>query len=158
MIKTNAATELCITNRQEAIVVDWKADVGPDGKLVLDTLFIKLSCPPRDITLPELPTNVVPVVADKHYGYYSLPTGWSVPVERYQVKVVPNFAMTDYGAQGKTRVVNVVDLSNCRNHQAMYICLSRGSEASNTLIIGSFDASIIQGALSGYLRQEYRHL
>ena len=158
MIKMNAATELCVTNGQEAFVVDWKADLGPDGKLMLDTLFVKLCCPPQDITLPDLPTNVVPVVADKYYGYYSLPTGWVVPIERYQVKVVPNFAMTDYAAQGKTRPVNIVDLLNCRNHQAMYTCLSRGSEASNTLILGPFDASLIQGALSGHLRQEYRHL
>lgn len=74
------------------------------------------------------------------------------------MKVVPNFAMTDYAAQGKSRPVNVGDLLNCHNYQAIYMCLSRGSDASNTLILGTFDASIVQGALSGHLQQEYRHL
>jgi hypothetical protein len=33
-----------------------------------------------------------------------------------QVLVLPNFAMTNYASQGKTRDINVVDLNNCKDH------------------------------------------
>lgn len=66
--------------------------------------------------------------------------------------------MTDYALQGKTRDVNVIDLSHCQSHQAVYTCLSHSSVAANTLIVGQFDHTLIHGEVNGYLQQEFRHL
>jgi hypothetical protein len=71
---------------------------------------------------------------------------------------LPNFAMTDYSSQGRTRPENIVDLSNCRNHQSYYTCLSRSASADGTIILQGFDARQITGGASGYLRQEFRDL
>ena len=158
MIKTNAATELCVTNGQEGTVAGWDATESSDGRQVLLTLFVRLTNPPRDVQLPDLPLNVVPLVSDRVSGYYTLPTGYQIPLQRLQVRVLPNFAMTDYASQGKTRSVNVLDLSHCQSHQAVYTCLSRSADAANTLILSQFNTNLIRGEMSGYLRQEYRHL
>ena len=44
-----------------------------------------------------------------------MPNGKVLSISRDQIPLVPNFAMTDYNSQGRTRANNVVDLNNCRN-------------------------------------------
>ncbi|KAK7677027.1 hypothetical protein QCA50_019992 [Cerrena zonata] len=58
----------------------------------------------------------------------------------------------------ETRPFNVIDLNNCKNHQSVYTCLSRGSSAKGTLIIQGFSDQKVTGGLSGFLRQEFREL
>ena len=53
--------ELCITKGQEAIVVGWDARPGLYGHQILETLFVQLLNPPKDVTVGELPVNVVPI-------------------------------------------------------------------------------------------------
>ena len=72
--------------------------------------------------------------------------------------MLPNFAMTDYASQGKTRPYNVVDLSQARSHQSYYTALSRSATAAGTLILNSIHPSKITGGASGALRQEFREL
>ncbi|KAH7906415.1 hypothetical protein BJ138DRAFT_1016243 [Hygrophoropsis aurantiaca] len=158
MIRNNDATELCMTKGQEGNVVGWQCSVGSKGQRVLDTLFIELANPPSDVQLEGLPLNVVPIAK----------TSMTVPVRfqddtikhvvRQQVNVLLNFSMTDYTAQGKTRVYNVVDLQHCRNHQSYYTCLSRSASAEGTVIMQAFDQHKITGGASGWLRQEFRML
>ena len=81
-----------------------------------------------------------------------------VKIWRDQVPVVPNFAMTDFNSQSRTRSSNVVDIYNCRSHQSVYTCLSRGSTYDGTLIVQGFNPSKIQGGISGWLREEFRQL
>jgi hypothetical protein len=64
--------------------------------------------------------------------------------------------MTDYASQGKTREVNVVDIANSKNHQAVYTALSRGKLADSTLILRDFPTAKVKGQMNGYLRGEYR--
>ena len=61
-IRNNDATELCITKGQEGFVAGWQSQIGPYGKRILDTLFVKLDKPSKNIKIPELPENVVPIV------------------------------------------------------------------------------------------------
>ena len=61
MLRNNDATELCITKGQEGTVAGWQSYVGPHGKLVLDTLFVRLTNPPHVINIVGLPENVVPI-------------------------------------------------------------------------------------------------
>lgn len=82
----------------------------------------------------------------------------TLSITRSQIEILPNFAMTDYASQGKTRTFNVVDLSLCRSHQAYYTALSRSASAQGTIILQHFDVSKIKGKASGAMRQEFREL
>ncbi|TFK58951.1 hypothetical protein BDN72DRAFT_781396, partial [Pluteus cervinus] len=155
MIRTNIATELCMTKGQEGTVYGWSASIGSKGQSILDILFIKLDNPPQSIKFDDLPENVVPIYKTTTATTCSLPNDTKISISRTQVEVLPNFAMTDYASQGKTRKWNVVDLNNCRSHQAVYTALSRGTSAAGTLILQGFDEKKIKGMASGYLRQEF---
>ncbi|KAJ7883592.1 hypothetical protein B0H13DRAFT_1629001, partial [Mycena leptocephala] len=154
----NAATELCITKGQEAVVVGWDSAIGPSGQRILDTLFVRLTNPPRDIQIPDLPLNVVPLARTSNHVTCLLRDDSLLSIMRDQVMVLPNFAMTDYASQGKGRSENVVHLNNSKNHQNYYVALSRGYTADGTCIVQGFDAKRITSGISGYLRQEFREL
>ena len=83
-------------------------------------------------------------------------------VNRDQVPLLPNFAMTDYAAQGRTRPINIVDLEHCDTHQSIYTCLSRASTLKGTVIFRMCNQTIVTGGLKGirggYLKQEFREL
>ncbi|KAF8872047.1 hypothetical protein BD779DRAFT_1386038, partial [Infundibulicybe gibba] len=158
MIRTNSATELCITRGQEGWVYGWQAEVGSRGQNVLGVLFVKLANPPQSVKFDGLPENVVPLLRTSTTTLCNLPDDSTISVTRSQVEVLPNFAMTDYASQGKTRAYNVVDLNNCYLHQSYYTALSRSASAAGTIILQGFDAKKITGGASGALRQEFREL
>jgi hypothetical protein len=160
MIRYNEATELCVTKGQEAIVKGWTCyDIpGFSNRKALDTLFVELVRPPKDIKIPYLPKNIVPLAKMSTNVSAILPNDRTVAINRYQVPVLLNFAMTDYCAQGKTRPVNIVDLNESRSHQAIYTSLSRGKTAAETVILRPFALDKLQGGITGYLREEFRDL
>jgi hypothetical protein len=125
---------------------------------VLDTLFVKLDKPAKSVKIDGLPENVVPIVKSLKTVKCIFPSDLAEHVERSQVWVLPNFSMTDYASQGKTRPFNPVDLSNCRNHQSYYTCLSRSATAAGTIIVQSFSPQMIISGATGYLRQEFCEL
>jgi len=151
MIHNNAATKLCIMKGQEAFVYGWDCQKGPSGKDVLNTLFVKLANPPCPITLDGLPLNVVPLMKTTVTTSCKLPNGSSIAVTRCQIEALPNFVMTNYASQGKTRLYNVVDLSQSHSHQSYYISLSRSTTADGTLILNSIHPGKITGGTSGAL-------
>jgi len=158
MIRNNDATELCITKGQEAYVIGWDSINGPDGQKVLETLYLELKNPPKTINLPHLPKNVIPMTRMSKKIKCSLPNDYEINIIRQQINVLPNFSMTDFASQGKTRLNNPVNLSHCRNFQSIYTCLSRSSSAAGTLIIQGFNSSKVTKGLPGHLRQEFREL
>jgi hypothetical protein len=158
MLKHNDATECCITKGAEATVVSWQTAKGPEGQTVLDTLFVKLKDPPKTVKIDGLPENVVPITRHTTATMCTLPNDDEISLSRDQVLVLPNFAMTDYSSQGRTRMNNVVDLNSCYTHQSYYTCLSRSASAGGTIIVQGFDPKVITGGASGYLRQEFREL
>ena len=155
MIRCNNATEICITKGQEGIVYGWQSAVGSHGQTILDTLFVRLLNPPSPVKFDGLPENVVPIPPSTTAVVCSLPDDTQINISRTQVEVLPNFAMTDYAPQGKTRPFNVVDLHNSRSHQSYYTALSRSASASGTIILQGFNPSMITGNASGALRQEF---
>jgi len=158
LLKNNDATECCITKGAEANVVSWQTSKGPEGQMVLDTLFVCLKNPPKTVKIDGLPENVVPITRHVTATMCTLPNDVEISLSRDQVLVLPNFAMTDYSSQGRTRPDNVVDLNSCRTHQSYYTCLSRSASAAGTIIVQGFDAKVVTGGVSGYLRQEFREL
>jgi hypothetical protein len=118
MICINAATEMGITKGQEAVVYAWDSHKSKDERDVLDTLFVELSNPPFPVKLDDLPLNVIPLTRTSVTTSCRLPDDSTLSISRSQVEVLPNFAMTDYASQGKTRPYNVVDLSQARTIKA----------------------------------------
>lgn len=155
MLRHNDATDLCITKGQEGVVVGWDSSPGNMGTLKLDTVYVELVKPPKTVNIPGLKTNVVPISKSKHTIRCQLPDDTFVNIEREQVNILPNFSMTDYASQGKTRDYNVVDLSRCKGLQSIYTCLSRSASAANTVILQHFDTQKITKSISDFLRQEF---
>ncbi|TEB23294.1 hypothetical protein FA13DRAFT_1640071, partial [Coprinellus micaceus] len=149
MIRYNTATELCVTKGQEAVVVGWDSTPGPFDSEVLETLFVQLINPPTRVRIPGLPHNVVPLNRQKQSVPCRLPDDSVIVVDRDQVHVLPNFAMTDYASQGKTRAYNVVELSESKNFQAIYTALSRSSTAAHTYILGDLNKRQIDKVSQG---------
>ncbi|KAJ7305395.1 hypothetical protein DFH08DRAFT_651059, partial [Mycena albidolilacea] len=158
MIRNNEATELCITKGQEGRVAGWTEATGNHDQRILDTLFVELIDPPKTIQVPDLPRNVVAITKTSKKVWCMLPDDMSLQITREQVLVLPNFAMTDYSSQGKTRAINVVDLNNCPNHFSYYTALSRSSTSAGTIILQGMDAHKITRGIHGSLRQEFREL
>jgi hypothetical protein len=158
MLRSNDATELCMTKGQEGVVVGWDSSSLPSGEQVLDTLFARLIDPPRKIQIGDLPDNVVPITRTVTHVTCLLPDDSVLSLLREQVVVLLNFGMTDYTAQGKSRRINVVELSYCNNHKAYYVALSRGTSAAGTIILQDFNEKIITSGITGHLRQELREL
>ncbi|KAI0087679.1 hypothetical protein BDY19DRAFT_892557 [Irpex rosettiformis] len=160
LLKANEATELCATNGAEGIVVGWDADAFPDipNAYTLKTLFIQLSNPPHDIQLPGLPLNVVPVTPSTVHFTVKVDRDMSLRISRSQVQVLPNFAMTDFACQGRTRPFNVVDLRDCKTHMSLYTVLSRGCSLCGTLILYPFDVAPACNGMHADLLREFREL
>jgi hypothetical protein len=54
MIRNNSATEVCITKGQEGTVAGLQSIKGPHGKVVLDTIFVKLDNLPQPVKFDKL--------------------------------------------------------------------------------------------------------
>ncbi|KAL1736320.1 hypothetical protein EV714DRAFT_198990 [Schizophyllum commune] len=158
MIRSNIATELCMTKGQEAVVYDWTASLGSRKQRILDVLYVKLINPPSPVHIEGLEENVVPLTKSRETVECQLPNDQVVKVDRVQIPVLLNFSMTDYASQGKTRPINVVNLTNSRSHQAYYTALSRSSSAAGTAIVSSFSTSMITRGLDDQLKREFRNL
>ncbi|KIJ27640.1 hypothetical protein M422DRAFT_190786, partial [Sphaerobolus stellatus SS14] len=51
-----------------------------------------------------------------------------------------------------------LSLTDCKSHFSCYTCFSRSATVKGTVIIGGLNPSVIQGGISGWLRQEFREL
>ncbi|OBZ71253.1 hypothetical protein A0H81_08557 [Grifola frondosa] len=158
ILKTNEATELCATNGAEAVVHSWSSRELQNGKECLETLFVRLINPPKAVCLSDLPANVIPLVKTKKKIRCMMPNDDNININREQVCVLPNFAMTDFACQGRTRLYNVCHPVECRNHQSLYTVFSRSSSLEGTLIIEGFSEQKMRGGASGALRREFREL
>ncbi|KAF9050084.1 hypothetical protein BJ165DRAFT_1414093 [Panaeolus papilionaceus] len=108
LIRHNEATELCITRGQDAVVVGWTAVgiPGHPGRQRLDVLFVELVNPPAQVQISKLPPNVVPLTSVKQAIDAMLPSDEYLRISRSQIPVLPNFSITDYTSQGKSRPSN----------------------------------------------------
>ncbi|WP_228390811.1 hypothetical protein, partial [Chryseobacterium contaminans] len=136
-----------------------KSSTLADGRKVLDVVFVELKNPPSPVQLDGLPLNVVPICRPKQSIFIEFPDCTMLGVNRDQIPLLPNFAMTDFAAQGRTRPINLVDLEHCDTHQSIYTCLSRASTLKGTVIFRMCRHGTITGGLgSGFLKQEFREL
>ncbi|KAA1480111.1 hypothetical protein DENSPDRAFT_789969 [Dentipellis sp. KUC8613] len=158
MIKKNEAVEANVTNGAEGKVTGFQSHYISETQRVLDVVFVKLINPPSPIQIEGLELNEVPVSMQHNDITATMPNGSSMFLTRQQVPILPNFGMTDFGCQGRTREVNVMDLKTCRNHQSVYTCLSRASTYKGTVIMRMCDIGKITGGITGWQRQEFREL
>ncbi|KAF8814122.1 hypothetical protein BYT27DRAFT_7219925 [Phlegmacium glaucopus] len=151
MIQYNFATELCMTRGQDGYVYGWQSKFGKQNQVILDTLFIKLKNPPSEVQFEGLPENVVPIYpTTNNIQAICLQNDDRIFISHTQIEILINFAMTDFGSQGKTHSDNVCDLNN--------LTLSCSASAEGTLILQGFYPRKITGRCSGALHQEFREL
>ncbi|KAK0224911.1 hypothetical protein EDD85DRAFT_923577 [Armillaria nabsnona] len=132
MIRLNSATELGITKGQEGYVYSWEESTGSR----------------------RLPVNVVPLLCTSSAISCMLYDDTKININRSQVEIMPNFAMTDYCSQGKTWIQNPVDLNNCSASYDGTLILPDYTDHNHV----AFDPKKIQGRCSGHLWQEFREL
>ncbi|EKM53173.1 uncharacterized protein PHACADRAFT_163458 [Phanerochaete carnosa HHB-10118-sp] len=147
MLKINEATELCITNGAERTVVGWQSQL----------ISLKKS-PLKDVHVPGLPTNIVPIMYSSKQICCTLSDDSIVRILQKQVMSLLNFAMTDFGVQGHTQLANVIDLQYCKGHQSMYTCLSQSSSYYGALILSKFNWSKVTNGLHTNLLRELQKL
>ncbi|KAH7870205.1 uncharacterized protein C8R40DRAFT_1057559, partial [Lentinula edodes] len=153
IVRHNVATELNVTKGQRGIVYTWHASTGKFGQPVLDVLFVLLTDPPNPVQIEGLPLNVVPLTRRKSSGYLYLPDDSKIYTSRFQVDVLPGFALTAHASQGQSLEPNATDLNTFNDHHAYYTALSRSRSAKNTIILQGFDSKHITGGASGSLRK-----
>ena len=119
IIKKNIATECCITNGACGVVYGWHSYTIAPGKESLDVVFVKLIDPPKSIQLDGLPENVVPIPKQTVTVQCLLPNDNIINVVRQQVPLLLNFALTDYGSQGKTRKTNACYLVDASDRKSV---------------------------------------
>jgi hypothetical protein len=158
MIRNNDATELCITKGQEGHVVGWKSGIGSRGQLVLETLYVKLDRPAKNINIEGLPENVVPLmkiqkICQVHISKWCFNSYSSITSSSFT-----KFCNDSVFIPRQNSSNNVVILNSCRDHLSYYTALSRSSTAEGTIIIQGFNPSKITCGAPGYLRQEFREL
>ena len=146
MIKYNEATECSVTNGADCIVVGWQSTTVYDIR-TLEIIFVRLLKPKEPIQLEGLPINVVPIRCLERQITCRLPDDSEIIIIRKQVPVIPNFAITDYVSQGKTRPFNVIDPKYLETYQSIYTALSRGSTSSGTILLRDINPVRIQGGL-----------
>ncbi|OCH89707.1 hypothetical protein OBBRIDRAFT_697309, partial [Obba rivulosa] len=151
LLKHNEATELCATNGAEGIVRGWERGITPTGKPMLRTVFVELLKPPREVQIAGLPPNVIPVPSSKHRIECLLPNDETISIDREQPAILPNFAMTDFCGQGRTRPRNPVDLFHSKSHQAIYTALSRSSSLQGTMIMREFEPRKLCNGMTAHL-------
>jgi hypothetical protein len=81
--------------------LDGIASQGPQGKQILETLFLKLVNPPKNVQVPGLPLNIVPIPRASNKIKCELPDDSEINIMRQQVQVLAKFSMTNYVSQGK---------------------------------------------------------
>ena len=146
MIKYNEATECSVTNGADSVVVGWQSTYLYDVQ-ALETLFVRLLKPKEVIQLEGLPVNVVPIRCSERQITCRLPDDSEISITRRQVPVIPNFAITDYVSQGKTRPLNIIDPKYLETYQSIYTALSRGSTSSGTVLLREVNPTRVQGGL-----------
>ena len=103
--------------------MDGSRKKDSNGQSELDTLFVKLKDPPSHIQVPCLSENVVLIYPTTTNVRVMLPNDEKYYVAHTLVEVLVNFAMTDFGSQGKSRPYNTSDLNNLRSHQSLHSTL-----------------------------------
>jgi len=139
-------------------VVGWDERPGLYDRPILETLFVRLLTPPKDVQVDNLPLNVVPITPISRTIECQLKSDCKLTINQQQIPVLLNFAMTNYSSQGKTCLVNVVDPGHCNTHMSYYTCLSQSASADGMILVQSFSEAKITGGISGWLCQEFREL
>src|SRR5882762_10693821 len=102
MLKFNEATECYITKGAQGTVAGWHSSEGPVGKMILETLFVRLTDPPKIVKIDGLEENVVPITRHTTAVKCTLSNDDDLFVSKEQVLVLANFNMTNFSSQGRT--------------------------------------------------------
>ena len=137
-IKYNYDTAHGITNSAEGTVHSWDG-YEKNGRNYLNVLYIKLTGKGHDKKYHDLlPIGVVPLTPITRNFVVKIQKK-SVIVRRTQIAAILNFAITDYGSQGKSRPWNIFSVTDCTDHFHFYVMASRSTQLKQTAILGKMN-------------------
>lgn len=109
--------------------------------------------------LPHLTSHEIVALEDKVDIIFMHPhSRKKCTLKRFQLPVMPAFAMTVYKAQGLTFPRVVVDLEGCMNLESAYVMLSRVKSLSGLMVLRPFSRKKITVRQSEDLRKELERL
>ncbi|KAG1790996.1 hypothetical protein EV424DRAFT_1476088 [Suillus variegatus] len=82
----------------------------------------------------------------------------TVIIRRTQLPILPGWAFTDYKVQGSELSKVIVDLTNARTLQSIYVMLSCASKLRNVAILRWFSSRTLHADLQGDARNELQRL
>ena len=98
LLNRNDTTELNVISGAEATIRSQKSSTLADGWPILDVIFVELKNPPTPMKLRGLPLDTVPICRAKQSLYVGFSNKHLLGVNRDQIPLLPNFAMTDYAS------------------------------------------------------------
>lgn len=123
-----------------------------------------LSCVIRSNTFrgDALPTlqehDAVAIADDKPIRFVHPASGKKCTIKRFQLPVLPAFAMTAHKSQGLTLPSAMIDLESCRGLESPYVMISRVKSLDDLLIMRPFAKDRICRRLSEDVRRELGRL
>lgn len=152
MVTTNFNVEGGIVNGCAGTLVSiryWVNDVGERHAL---------SCVIRSNTfggdaLPTLQEHEAVTIADEKPIQFVHPaSGKKCTIKRFQLPVLPAFAMTAHKSQGLTLPSALINLESCRGSESPYVMISRVKSLDDLLIMHPFGKDKISRRLSEDVR------
>jgi ATP-dependent exoDNAse (exonuclease V) alpha subunit len=132
MVTENIAMTARVVNGSEGrlVAIKWEKDELHQRYGKCAYVEIKGS----NVKIDGLEKDVVPIFPVKTYFKFRGSRG-EYPIVREQLPLVPAYAFTDYKSQGRTLDAAIVDISDCRTLQNLYVMLSRCRKLEHVAII-----------------------
>ncbi|KZS86505.1 hypothetical protein SISNIDRAFT_397518, partial [Sistotremastrum niveocremeum HHB9708] len=130
----NLSTELKVTNGAQGTV--YAIDTRRMGGEACPRCVL-VHFPTSPVQLPGLPTGVYPIIPQTSYFPHVLsPSAETVRVVRKQLPIQPGFAITGHGAQGRTMLAVIADLTRAGpGSYGGYVAASRAMDRSGLAIL-----------------------
>ncbi|KAG1788904.1 hypothetical protein EV424DRAFT_1476447 [Suillus variegatus] len=155
MVTENAATSCKIVNGSRGILksIVYEIDEASNRFPVYALVEIKEST----LHVAGLDDGIIPIFPITSSFTFCMGEK-TVIIRRTQLPILPGWAFTDYKVQGSELSKVIVDLTNARTLQSIYVMLSCASKLRNVAILRWFSSRTLHADLQGDARNELQRL
>jgi hypothetical protein len=155
MVTENVAMMARVVNGSEGRLTKilWESDEL--GRRYAKCAYVSIE--ESNVKIPGLDPHIVPIFPVKTYFKFQGHRG-QYSIVREQLPLVPAYSFTDYKCQGRTLDTAIVDLTDARSLQNVYVMLSRCRTLKNLAILRPFPSKKIYNRLSEEFRREFYRL
>jgi Helitron helicase-like domain at N-terminus/PIF1-like helicase len=157
MVTENVAISFGVVNGTEGIIEDVRYRMDTEGRRFGVCAYVRVLG--AGLISDELGKDIVPIMPTSSSFRYTGNKGEKYSISRSQFPLLPAYSFTDYKSQGRTLPLVLLDLTECRSLQSLYVMLSRATTLRNLAIVRWFSPSkIFDQRLSEECRNEFRRL